>query len=161
MRSFTLTLGLAITLLPGWLVAQSFTTPDSALRAFHAAMFERRWTEAGRFVDPVLVERLRWEAVRSARAPRRARTIDDYLRDDPEMPREVAEYLLRRAEQSIRQLGNFISYEFAHVDDTAALKRLSSPEAAARFVQAQDPRYQIWMSFRMAPGCEGRTSDDA
>jgi hypothetical protein len=77
------------------------------------------------------------------------------------MPREVAEYFVRSAEESMRRMDNIIPYQFAYVEDTATLKGLSQLEAAARYVQARDPRYLLRMSYLRTPGCEGRTLDES
>lgn len=61
----------------------------------------------------------------------------------------------------MRQMANPIAYQFADVEDTATLRRMSQLEAAARYVQAKDPRYHLRLSYRHAPGCEGRLPSDA
>ena len=139
------------------LAGQTSNSPDSVLRAFHRATLEQRWLDAARFVDPTRVDVLRWDIIRSAARPERVRTVDDYLRDDPKMPREVAEYFVRNVEESMRRMGNGIPYQFADVEDTLTLRRLSQLEAAARYVQAKDPRYLFRLSYRITPGCEGRS----
>ena len=135
--------------------------PDSVLRAFFDATLEQRWLEAAQFVDQTRIDMARWEVIRSARQPARVRSVEDYLRDDPRMPRQVAEYFVKSAGQSMRKMGNHIPYQFADVEDTVALQQLSQLEAAARYVQAKDPRYHLRLSYRTAPGCQGKSLSDA
>lgn len=140
--------------------AQSIN-PDSAFRAFHRATVEERWLDAGQFLDPTRVDMARWDIIKAAGRRERARTVEEFLRDDPKMPREVAEYFVRSAEESMRRMDNIIPYQFAYVEDTATLRGLSQLEAAARYVQARDPRYLLRMSYLRTPGCEGKALDEA
>lgn len=135
-------------------------TPESVMRAYFQAVAERRWRDAAQFVDTAFTEQMRRHTIMSATERERVVTVEEHMRNDPEMPREVAEYFVRRAQQSMRAYGSEISYEFAMVDDTSTLKQLSPLEAAARYVQAQDSRYLLWRSYRMTPGCADRTPDD-
>jgi hypothetical protein len=151
----------AIVVLPMRDLEGQSISPDSAFRAFHRATVEERWLDAGQFLDPTSVDMARWDIIKSAGKWGRARTVEEYLRDDPKMPREVAEYFVRSAEESMRRMKNIIPYQFAFVEDTATLKQLSQLEAAARYVQARDFRYRIRMSYLSTPGCEGQTLDEA
>lgn len=135
-------------------------TPESVMRAYFQAVAERRWRDAAQFVDTAFTEQMRRHTIMSATERERAVTVEEHMRSDPEMPREVAEYFVRRAQQSMRAFGNEIAHEFALVEDTTTLRQLSAMEAAARYVHAQDPRYMLWRSYSVAPGCAGRTPDD-
>lgn len=135
-------------------------TPESVIRTYFRAVAEQRWRDAAQFVDTAFTERMRRHTIASAMEPERVVTVEEHMRNDPEMPREVAEYFVRRAEQSMRAYGNEISYQFAMVEDTGTLQQLSPLDAAARYVQAKDFRYTLWRSYRMAPGCADSTPDD-
>lgn len=60
----------------------------------------------------------------------------------------------------MRRMGNHIPYQFADVEDTVTLQRMSQLEAAARYVQAKDPRYLVRLSHRAA-GCPARSLSEA
>ena len=152
---------LLIALAPCALGAQAQTSPDSAIRAFLAAVAEQRWADAGRFVEPARVERERESAISHARTPARVRTVEDHLRHNPEMPRAVAEYFFEQERRSLALVQHMMDFDFADVTDTVMLRRLSPTDAAARYVQALDPRYGLRQASRMAPGCAGRPYADS
>lgn len=123
---------------------------------FFRAVADERWQVAAAMVDTTIVkhivnQRLRWRSV----APPQSRelTIDDFMHDDPNKPRVVAEYELKRYREQIAKLDvGFISHEFAGVKTLPELSRLSALEATSRFLQAQDYRVESREAARRA-GC--------
>lgn len=68
------------------------------------------------------------------------------------MPREVAEYQIRMMEEQRRRYADPTPFEFARVSSASALRALSPAEAAARWLESRDPRWQVRMQFEQA-GC--------
>ncbi len=84
-------------------------------------------------------------------------TVEELLRYDPQMPRAVAEYQVKKMNEG-RADFDFLERDYARVDSTAELARLSPSEAAARWLEARSPQYQQELVFREAkkhpdPGC--------
>jgi len=121
---------------------------------FFRAVADERWTAAAAMTDTTLMrfivaQRLRWQP----QTTRPELTLEDFLRDDPSKPRAVAESEFRRyRERAVLTDGDGISYEFAGVKSLLDLARLSTLEASARYLQAQDVREQVRESARRA-GC--------
>ena len=169
MRSWTLTCAVALSLSIGSAraaTAQTASRPrqssDSVRLAadlFFRAVADERWPVAASMVDTTLMrfivaQRLRWQ--RQTTHP--DLTIDDFMRDDPAKPRVVAEYELKRyREQALAVGGDALSLEFAGVTSLLELARLSATEAAARYLQAQDPRVAVREAARRA-GCGDSTT---
>jgi hypothetical protein len=128
---------------------------------FFRAVADERWETAAAMMDTIIVkhivnQRLRW---RSAAAPQtRELAIDDFMRDDPNKPRVVAEYELKRYREQMATLDfGFIAHEFAGVRTLTELSRLSALEATSRYLQAQDSRVQSREAARRS-GCPGSYS---
>lgn len=67
-------------------------------------------------------------------------TVDDWIARDPEMPRAVAEYYVRRMKHHPRpELGDV----FARVDSEEELEALSNVELYGRYLEASDPRLNL------------------
>ena len=68
---------------------------------YFRAVADERWDAAAAFVDTTAVRRLVAEQLRRPpRAVRREMTIEDFMQDDPNKPRVVAEYQLKQYQQS-------------------------------------------------------------
>ncbi|HEX6049187.1 MAG TPA: hypothetical protein VFZ21_07960 [Gemmatimonadaceae bacterium] len=137
----------------------SRASADSARLAadlFFRAVADERWDAAAAMVDTIIVkhivsQRLRWRGVQPPQP--RPLTVDDFMRDDPNKPRAVAEYELRRyREQMARADFSFLSHEFAGITTLTELSRLSALEATSRYLQAQDFRVQSREAARRS-GC--------
>lgn len=121
---------------------------------FFRAVADERWNVAAAMTDTTLMrfivaQRLRWQP----QTTRAELTLEDFMRDDPSKPRAVAEAELRRyRERALLTDGDGISSEFAGVKSLLELARLSTLEATARFIQAQDVREQVRDAARRA-GC--------
>ena len=154
-------LALAIAVLPAagqGPVRRSLVSADSARLVadlFFRAVADERWDVAAAMTDTMVIrrmvlERLRW---RTQNATPREMTIEDFMRDDPDKPRVVAEYELRKfRERSAKVDADPISYEFAGVKSLEELSLLSARAATARFLEAQDQRASIREMARRA-GC--------
>lgn len=72
--------------------------PLAVFREFTAALRREEWSEAARLCDPASLTWFKEAQIQrlAPAAPRRELTAEDFMRDDPEMPREVAEYQLAR-----------------------------------------------------------------
>ena len=132
---------------------------ERAVRAvvdsFFAAITRERWDSAAALLDLTRFEPYFKERVRSARSalPQREMTVEDMMADDSTMPRAVAEWQIAQMNK-FRGMQNFgdMSYEFAGVHTQHELFALTVPEAAARWLEAQDERTQM-REARRRSGC--------
>jgi len=121
-------------------------SPEEVVRLFLAAVDEGRWMDAAQFVAPEMAVHRREEILSIARtlpvsSPVTAATL---LQMDPEMPREVAEWMARRASERRYDTGDAHLFTgYAHVRDTATLAALSPITLIARALEAEDARFQI------------------
>jgi hypothetical protein len=128
-------------------------------RQFFNAVSRGRWIDAAQLMDLTRIELNRQSLLESARRSRvhHPPTLQDLLRSDPDMPRAVAEYELARL---LRHRGEaraeHFSSVFADVSDTNMLVRLSPLELGARWLQAQDMRYQVRRVSLRSPSYQGR-----
>jgi hypothetical protein len=134
------------------------SNPDSVRLAadlFFRAVADERWEVAASMVDTVVIRRLVAEQVRNPpERVRREMTVDDFLRMDSTKPRVVAEYELKRyREQTAKfDVASALAYEFSGVRSIDDLRALSTLEASARYLQAQDIRTLIREHARRS-GC--------
>jgi hypothetical protein len=121
------------------------TTPGDVAKAFFEAAAAHKWRDAAGFVDLEAFETYRHQMVESARHPLKTPTITAamLMKRDPDMPREVAEYQVRQFEKMRGDSSPWLSYEFADVKSLSDLAALSTIEAAARFIEAEDYSYKM------------------
>lgn len=148
-----------LTVMAGPLAAQGAPEADPAAvyRQFAAQLARGAFADAARLLYlPVLDER-RFEAVRRMRnhTPYEP-TLADVTRHDPDMPPAVAEYQLAQMKKHLQDAANPFEHEWAGVKDTTELLRLTPTEAAARWLEARDPRTMMRRAFRSAPSCRGK-----
>ena len=119
------------------------SAPALVVDSFSHATRDGRWSDAARFLDLEHVARSRDEAVAQLTRPqaRRSLTVEDLLRADPRMPREVAEYQVRQANEARADFDELQS-TYARVASVDELKRLDPIEVAARYLEARDLRWQ-------------------
>ena len=152
MRHWQRVLGVAL-LLPAAAGAQRVSNADTSAeataRAYFAALTEARWIDAARLLVLAPVDSQRLQLVEMARmaGPRRPRIPEDFITGDTAMPRVVAEWFAKQADRYATIEHDFLSTLFANVRDTAELMRLSAVEAAARWLEARDDRYQYRKSM--------------
>jgi hypothetical protein len=152
-RNTPLVLALFGGVVPSVVTAQ--TSPRQAATEFLDAWNARRWVDAARLIDLDQFDRFRQDFITRARraaGQRPTMTVEDLRRSDPDMPREVAEYQIRQMEEQQRRFADPTAYEFARVSSTSALRALGPEEAAARWLESRDPRWQVRMQFEQA-GC--------
>lgn len=134
------------------------SNPDSVRLVadlFFRAVADERWELAASMVDTVAIRRLVVEQLRNP--PQRTRhemTVDDFMRMDSTKPRVVAEYELKRYREQMAKFdeGGMLAYQFSGVRSIDELRALSTVEASARYIQAQDIRTLIREHARKA-GC--------
>jgi hypothetical protein len=132
--------------------------PERAVRAvvdsFFAFVEREKWDSAAALIDLPRFEPYFKQAVRNARSalPQREMTVEDMMASDSTMPRAVAEWELERQKRYAGARFGDISSEFAGVTTQQALFALALPEAAARWLEAQDARAQLREAWARA-GC--------
>lgn len=134
-------------------VAQS--SPRDAADRFLDAWDRRLWSQAAGVLDLDLFDKFRRDFIDRARQQGQNPpevSVDDLLRQNPGMPRDVAEYQVRMIRQQRERYADPTSFEFARVRSLDELADLSPREAAARWLESRDPAWQIKMQFEAA-GC--------
>jgi hypothetical protein len=132
---------------------------ERAVRAvvdsFFAAVAREKWDSAAALIDLTRFEPYFKEQVSNARSalPQREMTVEDMMAGDSTMPRAVAEWEVARMKKyrGFQQFGD-MSYEFAGVRTQHELFALTVPEAASRWIEAQDERTQMRETLRRM-GC--------
>jgi hypothetical protein len=118
-------------------------SPDEVARQFFKAEQDGRWLDAARLLDLSLFEPL-LRAYTTRPAPEQGFGLTPELlqKTDPQMPRAVAEYEVKKARDSY---SNFdpVKFEFARVSSRDSLAALPVDEAAARWLEAKDPRWRV------------------
>ena len=123
-------------------------TPAAVVDSFFRAREQSRWRDAARLMDLESFGGLRDEAVRNMRRPPTVHhvTPEDLMKSDSKMPRVVAEYQASRSNEQIGR-NDWLLYEYADVSSADSLAALPLDVAAARWLQARDPRYQMRRSI--------------
>lgn len=140
-------------------------SPEDAGRDFVAALEAGDWETAAAYMHPDTIARFRKEVeTRVAdweRTPR-AMTAEDYLRREPDMPREVAEYNARKAAEWTGRQRPELPQLLAHVYVASEVPELTGLALFARYIEARDPRYQSRAAYERAnrpvPGLESEGS---
>ena len=146
---------LAAGLVAGTRVAAAQSSPRDVTARFIDAWNGRRWNEAAQLIDLEQFDRFRQDFITRARRSNEEEprmTVADLQRQDPRMPREVAEYQIRMMEEQRRRYADPTPFEFARVSSASVLRNLSPEDAAARWLESRDPRWQVTMQFQQA-GC--------
>jgi len=134
--------------------------PDSVVRAFLRAVEEERWYDATEFIELGRFEAELASTIEFARRPRMApppMTVDDMRRHDPDMPREVAEYQLKRLQRQLEDTRAHLRYQFADIPSVDSLSRLTLRQVAARRLEARDERYLL--RLQLAEGNNGCSAE--
>jgi hypothetical protein len=138
-------------------------TPTQVATAFFKAMADERWLDAARRLDLAAFDRYRQEQVTALRHTVRDRdmTVEQILFHNPDMPRAVAEYQIRQIQEHRELYGDGVSMQFADVANADSLAAMSLEDAAARWLQAMDHRWELrrLLKAQRARGC--RVPDDA
>ncbi len=131
------------------------SSPREAAAGFLEAWNARRWTETARLLDLDSFDRFRRNFLaRAQRQPDEGPqpNVEEMLRTNPGMPREAAEYQIRMMREQQRRYADPTPFEFARVSSASALRALTAEEAAARWLESRDPRWQVRMQYEQA-GC--------
>lgn len=127
-------------------LAAQRSSAESAARNFFAAISAEDWRGAAALLDldafrPLVEQAL--EAARDFRPPADL-TVEDILRREPGMPREVAAWQLQRIKQELAgETPDPLGHQFAGVAGPGALRALPLDQAAAAWLEAQDTRPRI------------------
>ena len=132
---------------------------ERAVRAvvdsFFTAIAREHWDSAAALVDLARFEPYFKEQVSNARGaiPPHEITVEEMMANDSTLPRAVAEWQVAQMKKysGARSFGD-MSFEFAGVHTQKELFALTVPEAAARWIEAQDERVQFREALRRM-GC--------
>lgn len=113
--------------------------PEAVARAFLAAMANGRWDGAAALVDPVAMEAAvdGWRRIELSPPPEV--TAETLIRNDPDMPPDVAEWEAARFRRALDDSGSPLSHRFARVESVDDLRAMTSVEAMAHHIEALAP----------------------
>jgi hypothetical protein len=133
------------------LAQSNAASPEEVARQFFKAEDEGRWLDAARFLDLTRFESVRQQAVKSARAirDRPPATAESLMQWQPDMPRAAAEYQVTLMNKSMADY-DFLGSEFARVASADSLAALPIDVAAARWLEAKDPRWRSEVADKRA-----------
>jgi hypothetical protein len=138
--------------------------PAAVADSFFRATRDARWVDAARLMDLDAISAMRDGTVRSARRQRPVppMTAETFLQHDPKMPREVAEYQARQANERSTDVDP-LANEYAGVPSVDSLARLPAVDVAARWLEARDVRWNVRVGLRASQkrGCFSADSIDA
>jgi len=135
--------------------SKSSASPTEVARDFFNAQSDGRWLDAARLLDLRGFEPYRQNAIRESRLKKGfvGPTPEQVMAREPGMPRAVAEYVAGKYAQVADS--DALSMEFARTTTADALAALPVNEAAARWLEARDPRWQLERSRTHLPaGCQ-------
>jgi hypothetical protein len=163
MRNLRSIVGAMVLLFPSILTSQSKPSASATemARRFFAAWADGRWLEAARMLDLSAFESYRQDVIRSSRSGKSVvgPTPEQVMAQQPDMPRPVAEYIAGK--YSAAADSDALSMLFARTTSADALAALPLEQAAARWLEARDPRWQAERSIaHLGPGCVRPRLDD-
>jgi hypothetical protein len=120
----------------------TFSDPVVLFNAAMAALASRDAEAFGECFDPVSVAQLRRQVLQGIRRAPHPMTLDDYRGGDPEMPREVAEYFLSRAQQPT-SIEARLKAQFPDVESIEVLEAMSPGRFYLTYVEAHGVRRQV------------------
>lgn len=135
--------------------AAAAAAPESVAVAFFAAVAEERWTDAVDHLDLRGFDAYRQSVLDPPRPIDESMpTVEQLMESDPEMPRAAAEYQVKRLREFMKGRDFGPLFDFADVPTLDSLRRLSTADAAARWLRAQDPRWQLQRARAAEPATE-------
>jgi hypothetical protein len=145
-----------LVLLPSALSGQtrSGASATEVAREFFTAQSDGRWLDAARLLDLRAFEAYRQDAIRTSRLSKGfvGPTPEQVMAKQPDMPRAVAEYVARQYSRTADS--DALSMEFARTTSADSLAFMPADEAAARWLEARDPRWQLERSrTHLPPDC--------
>ena len=120
-------------------------TPSEIVDRFLKAQQAEQWSEAARYLDLDAVDRIRQREVESYSVENFPRwTVEQFMKEDPSMPRAVAEYQVQRMDREAKSfdIRRGWRFEFADVDSLSDLRKLTRDQLAVSWAKAHDPVYQ-------------------
>lgn len=132
----------------------SNASPTEVAREFFTAQMDGRWIDAARLLDLWAFEPYRQDAIRNSRLSRGVvgPTPEQVMAETPDMPRAVAEYVARKYSQAADS--DALSLVFARTSSADVLAGMPADQAAARWLEARDPRWTLERSIAHLPaGC--------
>jgi hypothetical protein len=123
---------------------RDFTDPLALFRQAVDALNTEDWAAAAALIDPVslrtfarqLLERL------APAVPHRTVTADEYMRSDPQLPREIAEYYAAEARRHADSASR-LQQELPEVGSAEALRALTPDEVFRHWLDGRSMRRQI------------------
>ena len=144
--------------------AQAQGTDAAAAQAVGAAFLKAKeagdWKAAAGFLNLEPLERERQSAAEMARQEREMPpwTVERFMQMDPEMPRAVAEYQVKRMNVT-RKFPNILEMQFG-VGNADSLLALPMEAVAEHWLEAHDERWSYRLAMRMS-NCSTIMSDTA
>jgi len=139
-------------------VASAQSRPQVQARAvadsFYQAIYDARWEAAAARLDMAefgMFFKRRKEELRRPPTPT-PMTVERMMAHDPTMPRAVAEWQVAQMSQSVSDPWSDLGYEFARVVTLQDLLSLTPEQAAARWLEAKDVRYEVYRLWK-GQGC--------
>lgn len=129
-------------------------SPTEVAREFFTAQMEGRWIDAARLLDLSAFDAFRRVAIRENQLARGmvGPTAEQVMARDPGMPRAVAEYFARKYSEAADS--DALSLIFARTSSVDTVAALPLDQAAARWLEARDPRWTLERSIAHLPaGC--------
>jgi hypothetical protein len=120
-------------------------TPTEVVIEVLRALDEQRWNDVAQFVDPLRLQELLDRELRRGRLdgkPWTPLTADDYRRQQPDMPLEVAEYMAKQSQKNVEVYARLERKRF-DVDDLSDLDSMSQAEQLGRWLRSRDPNIQL------------------
>lgn len=140
-RNSVFLLGTCLSLSVSTTPAQS-QDPRAVVDEFLRLTKSERWLQAAALIDSATFAQSLRSRIRRANVerPQTPITVEQMMARDSTMPRAVAEwYVAKNREHAVQQPGD-MSHEFFGVTSAQALQALTPLEAAARWLEARDPR---------------------
>jgi hypothetical protein len=133
-----------------------FTDPFALFRAAVDALNTEDWSGAAALVDPVSLRRFARQVLErlAPAVPPRPMTADDYMRFDPQLPREVAEHWAAQARRDADPTSR-LQRELPGVGSLEALRTLAPEEVFRHWLDGRSARRQV------ALAADGRISQRA
>jgi hypothetical protein len=118
--------------------------PVQLFQTIVARMNAEDWNGAAGLCDPASLSSFRRTILEQFSPNRRPVTItaEQFMKMEPDMPREVAEYNVKRAQKSVDSEGRLQS-EFPTVASVAALRALEPADLFAEFLYGRSPKRQL------------------
>lgn len=122
----------------------TYKDPVELFHAATAAMQKEDWAGTAALCDPVSLSVFQRELVAQMSPPRTRRTltVEDMLRNEPDMPRVAAEYQIAKM-QKYNDPTALLRQELPGVESVEELRKLDPASAFARFLAGESPTQQL------------------